>query len=72
MDILRIALEIIAAGGLLILGLDKLADFKFKNLLAKVLVAAKDKKVTEAEFQEIVDEAKKVIWGTDPIPVDEE
>jgi hypothetical protein len=71
MDILRIALEIIAAGGLFILGLDKLADFKYKVALEKILIAAKDKKVTEEEFQGIVDELKKVIWGNDPVPVDE-
>jgi hypothetical protein len=72
MDILRIILEIVAAGGLLILGLDKLADFKYKAALSKLLIAAKDKKVTEEEFQGIVDELKRVIWGDAPVPVDEE
>lgn len=71
MDALRIILEVVAAGGLLILGLDKLADFKYKDALKKILIAAKDKRVTEEEFQDIVDELKRVIWGNEPVPVDD-
>jgi hypothetical protein len=72
MDIVRIVFEIVAAGGLLILGLDKLADFKYKDALKKILIAAKDKKVTEEEFQGIVDELKRVIWGDAPVPTDDD
>lgn len=70
MEILRIIFEIVLGGGGLLLLLDRMADFKYKKALEKVLIAAKDQKVTEEEFQGIVDELKKTIWGTDSIPVD--
>lgn len=71
MENVRIAVEIFGVLGLLILGLDKLADFKYKEALKKILIAAKDKQVTEEEFQGIVDELKRVIWGDAPVPTDD-
>jgi len=37
--------------------------FKFKDALWSLILAAKDGKVTEAEFQEITDNIKKEIYG---------
>lgn len=59
-EIIRIALEII---GTMVLGYLANKTFKFKDALTKVIAAAKDAVVTEAEFQEIVDAIKKDIYG---------
>ncbi len=37
--------------------------FKFKDALWALIVAAKDGKIEEAEFQEITDQIKKDIYG---------
>ncbi len=36
--------------------------FRFKGILVKIIEAAKDAKITEEEFQGIVDEVKKEIY----------
>ena len=59
-EIIRIALEVI---GTAVIGFLANKTFKFKDALAKVISAAKDAVITEAEFQEIVDAIKKDIYG---------
>jgi hypothetical protein len=59
-ELFRLVLELVA-GGLVIFLASK--NFKFKEALVKVIEAAKDGKVTEEEFQGIVDEVKKEIYG---------
>jgi hypothetical protein len=72
METLRIILEIVAVLGLAVLSLDKFTDFKYKDLLKEVLIAGKDAKVTEEEWQRLADKAAKVIWGDKPVPTSEE
>jgi len=38
-------------------------SFKYKDIIAKIIEASKDAKITEVEFQGIIDEVKKEIWG---------
>jgi len=59
-EIIRIAVE--AVGFILIVWLGG-KSFRFKDILVKVVDAAKDSKVTEEEFQGIIDEVKKEIYG---------
>lgn len=72
MEYLRIALEIGGVLVLAILSLDKFADFRYKELAKKIIVAAKDAKITEEEFQDIATEGARVIWGNKPVPTTEE
>jgi len=58
-EIMRIAAE--AVGFILLTWLGTKA-FKYKDIIVKVIEAAKDTKVTEAEFQGIIDEVKKEIY----------
>ena len=58
-DIIRTAFEIIGAGVISFLGHK---TFKFKDIIIKLITAAEDGKVTEEEFQEIVDEVKEEIY----------
>ncbi len=37
-------------------------SFKYKDIIAKIIEAAKDARITEPEFQGIIDEVKKEIW----------
>jgi len=59
-EIVRIVIEV---AGTLLLAFFASKTFKFKDALTKVIAAAKDAVVTEAEFQEIVDAIKKDIYG---------
>ena len=60
LEIVRIIIEVV---GTLALGFLANKTFKFKDALTKLIAAAKDQVVTEAEFQEIVDAIKKDIYG---------
>ncbi len=59
-EIIRIAAE--AVGFILLAWLGTKA-FRFKDIIVKIIEAAKDTKVTEEEFQGIIDEVKKEIYG---------
>lgn len=39
--------------------------YKYRNAFEVLIQALDDKKVTEDEFQKIVDELKKAVWGND-------
>lgn len=58
-EIVRIVLEVIGTILLFFIG-NK--SFKFKDALATLIDAAKDGKVTEEEFQNIVDDIKKDLY----------
>lgn len=60
MEILRISLEV-ASVVLSAFFAGKM--FRYKNVILEILNAAKDGKVTEQEFQGIIDEVKKEIYG---------
>lgn len=59
-ELIRIAIEIV--GSFLLVYLAS-KTFKFKDSLSAIISAAKDAKVTEEEFQNIIDKVKKDIYG---------
>lgn len=60
-EIVRIIFEVL---GLIILTLTASKTFKYKEIIVTLVESAKDAKITEDEFQKIVDEVKKEIYGT--------
>jgi len=56
MEILRIVIEVVA---MILVAFLASKTFKFKDALTTLINAAKDGKVTEEEFQNIVDDIKK-------------
>jgi len=59
-EIARIVIEIV---GTALIGFLASKTFKFKDSLTRIIAAAKDARVTETEFQEIVDAIKKDLYG---------
>ncbi len=59
-ETIRIIVEVV---GVLLLTFVTSKTFRYKDIAVKLIEAAKDMKVTEQEFQAIVDEVKKEIYG---------
>lgn len=63
-EIIRVVVEVVA--GLAIWFLST-KSFKYKAVLEEIIKAAKDLKITEAEFQAIVDKAKAEVFPKEEI-----
>jgi len=59
-EIIRVAFEVV---GTLVIAYLSAKTFKYKDSLTAIIEAAKDARVTEDEFQKIVDVVKKDIYG---------
>jgi hypothetical protein len=59
-EIIRLLAEVVAFALIAFLGGK---TFKYKDSLVTIIRSAKDAKITEAEFQEIVDAVKKDTFG---------
>lgn len=60
LEIIRISLEVASVLFVAFFG-GKM--FRYKNVILAIINAAKDAKITEDEFQGIIDEVKKEVYG---------
>lgn len=60
LEILRLVVELLAGVVLFVLSRKTI---RYKNIIVKIIEAAKDLRVTEQEFDDIINEIRREIYG---------